>query len=153
LAQILWTEEAVEHLEAIVTYVSICDPAAAQRLGRRLIELANSLAEFPHRGRDAGNGRREMTVVRPYVLRYRVEGDDVLILRIRHGARDEMRGSCGPEEISVILSADALPVEGGCRIKSGMTEGVLKSWPAAWTGVSGEPGEPSFVTKRPIPGR
>jgi toxin ParE1/3/4 len=87
LPKIVWTEDAVEHLEAIVTYISVYDPAAAERLAHRLIELADSLAEFPHRGRDAGEGRREMTIVWPYSLRYRVEGDTVFILRIRHGAR------------------------------------------------------------------
>jgi toxin ParE1/3/4 len=88
--KIVWTDEAIEHLEAIVTYVSVYDPAAAaERLGRRLIELADSLTEFPKRGRDAGDGRREMTTVWPYVLRYRVEDERVIILRIRHGARDE----------------------------------------------------------------
>jgi toxin ParE1/3/4 len=87
--KIVWTDEAIEHLEAIVTYVSVYDPAAAERLGGRLIELADSLAEFPSRGRDAGDGKREMTTVWPYVLRYRVEGERVIILRLRHGARDE----------------------------------------------------------------
>lgn len=86
--KIVWTDEAIEHLEAIVTYVSVYDLAAAERLGRRLIELADSLAEFPNRGRDAGDGRREMTIVPPYVLRYRVDGARVIILRIRHGARE-----------------------------------------------------------------
>lgn len=89
MKKIVWTNEAIEHLEAIVTYVSVYDPAAAERLGRRLIELADSLAEFSDRGRDAAEGRREMTTVWPYILRYRVEGERVIILRIRHGARDE----------------------------------------------------------------
>lgn len=87
--KIVWTEEAVEHLEAIVTYVSVYDPVAAERLAERLIALADSLAEFPDRGRDAGGGRREMTVVWPYTIRYRVQGDTVVILRIRHGARQD----------------------------------------------------------------
>lgn len=87
--KIVWTDEAVAHLEAIVTYISVYDPAAAGRLGQRLIELADSLSEYPNRGRDAGNGKRELTTVWPYILRYRVEAGRVIILRIRHGARDE----------------------------------------------------------------
>lgn len=89
MRDIVWTDEAVAHLEAIVGYVEAFNPAAARRLGVRLIETADSLAEFPERGRDAGLGRREMVTVRPYILRYRVEADRVVILRIRHGARDE----------------------------------------------------------------
>jgi toxin ParE1/3/4 len=89
LRRIVWTEEAVEHLEAIVAYVSAFNPAASARLAERLIAVADSLAEFADRGRDAGGGRREMTTVWPYILRYRVEADTVFILRIRHGAQKE----------------------------------------------------------------
>lgn len=89
MREIVWTEEATSHLEAILAYVSAFNPGAAIRLGERLIAVADSLAEFSERGRDAGEGRREMTGVWPYILRYRVEGDTVIILRIRHGARDE----------------------------------------------------------------
>lgn len=90
MRKIVWTEEAISHLEAILAYVSAFNPGAASRLGERLIAVADSLAEFSERGRDAGEGRREMTSVWPYILRYRVEGDTVIILRIRHGARDEV---------------------------------------------------------------
>jgi toxin ParE1/3/4 len=89
LRTIVWTDEAVAHLEAIVEYIEAFNPGAARRLGERLIAVADSLAEFSERGRDAGEGRREMTTVWPYVLRYRIEADRVVILRIRHGARDE----------------------------------------------------------------
>ena len=89
MRRIVWTEAAVEHLEAIVTYISAFNPTAAGRLAERLIAVADSLAEFPDRGRAAGGGRREVTTVWPYVLRYRVEGETVFILRIRHGAQSE----------------------------------------------------------------
>ena len=89
MRKIVWTDEAIGHLEAIVAYIAAFNPAAATRFGERLIEVADSLANFPERGRDAGEGRREMTTVRPYVLRYRIEGDRVVILRIRHAARSE----------------------------------------------------------------
>ena len=32
---------------------------------------------------------REMTTVWPYILRYRVEAERVIILRVRHGAQGE----------------------------------------------------------------
>ncbi|MGL4314599.1 MAG: type II toxin-antitoxin system RelE/ParE family toxin [Sphingomonas sp.] len=89
MRRIVWTNEAVEHLEAIIAYISAFNPDAAARLGAGLIEVADSLADFPNRGPDAGGGLREMTTVWPYILRYRVEAERVIILRIRHGARDE----------------------------------------------------------------
>lgn len=88
LRRIEWTEDAVANLDAIADYVSAFNPAAARRLIARLIEVADSLAEFSGRGRDVGAGRRELTIVRPYVLRYLVEAERVVILRIRHGARE-----------------------------------------------------------------
>jgi plasmid stabilization system protein ParE len=87
LREIVWTDEAIGHLEAIVTYIAAFNPAAAVRLGSRLIEVADSLAEFPDRGRAAPGGTRETTIVWPYVVRYRVEAERVVILRVRHGAR------------------------------------------------------------------
>jgi plasmid stabilization system protein ParE len=87
LRDIVWTDEAIAHLEAIVAYTAAFNPAAADRPGGRLIEAANSLAEFSDRGREASGGTREMTIVWPYVLRYRVEVERVIILRIRHGAQ------------------------------------------------------------------
>lgn len=89
MREIVWTEDAVAHLEAIFAYVEAFDPAAARRLADKLIAVADSLAEFSQRGRPAGENLREMTTVWPYILRYRVEGDRVIILRIRHGARAE----------------------------------------------------------------
>lgn len=85
----MWTDDAVGNIEAIFTYVAIFNPDAASRLAERLMAVADSLAEFPNRGRDAGDGRREMKTVWPYVLRYRISGDDVIVLRIRHGAQGE----------------------------------------------------------------
>lgn len=86
---VVWTDGATANLEAIVDYVMAFNPDAAARLAERLVALADSLTTFPNRGRDAGDGRQEMTTVWPYILRYRVKGTRVIILRIRHGARGE----------------------------------------------------------------
>lgn len=89
MRDIIWTDEAIGRLEAIVAYIAAFNPSAAERLGERLTEVADSLAEFSDRGREAPGGTREMTIVWPYVVRYRVEPERVAILRIRHGARAE----------------------------------------------------------------
>jgi plasmid stabilization system protein ParE len=61
-------------------------------MAARIIEAGNSLANFPYRGRSvAGTQLRETTLARPYIIRYRVESNRVLILRVRHGARRPTR--------------------------------------------------------------
>jgi plasmid stabilization system protein ParE len=87
LHKVVWTDAAAAELEAITAYVAAENPVAATRLAQRLVALADSLAEFPKRGRVADEDCREMTTIWPYILRYLVEDDRVLILRIRHGAR------------------------------------------------------------------
>lgn len=85
MVQIIWNGPALEDIEKIRTYITEFDPHAAQRLYARLLAAGNSLVEFPKRGRPAGNRRRELTTVPPYVIRYRVVGDTVYITRIKHG--------------------------------------------------------------------
>jgi toxin ParE1/3/4 len=52
-----------------------------------LVEAAESLMDFPERGRLSRPGRRELATIWPYIIRYRVARDHVLILRVRHGRR------------------------------------------------------------------
>lgn len=84
-AEVGWTEEALEQLSAIRGYVGEFNPAAARRLVERLQSAAESLAVFPAKGRPGCHGTRELPSIRPYILIYEVQGDRVLILRIRHG--------------------------------------------------------------------
>lgn len=87
MRRVIWTDEAVANLENIAAYISDFSPLAAQRFALRLQTTANSLADNPDRGRLMHGGRRELTVIRPYLIRYRVYEDVVVILGIRHGAR------------------------------------------------------------------
>jgi plasmid stabilization system protein ParE len=57
-------------------------------LAARLLAAANALAEHPERGRLVAGQTRELVVVWPYLIRYRIDADAVVILRIRHGAMD-----------------------------------------------------------------
>jgi addiction module RelE/StbE family toxin len=88
VAQVIWTDQALADIDAIVAYVfNQSRPLAAQRLGRRLLAAGESLADHPERGRTSTRGRRELAAVPPYVLRYRIVGDVVVIGSVRHGAR------------------------------------------------------------------
>ncbi|WP_375395678.1 type II toxin-antitoxin system RelE/ParE family toxin [uncultured Sphingomonas sp.] len=86
MARVIWEPSSFDDLEQIIDYIDRYDPEAALGIAKRLFLLGESLAEFPARGRPCDDGFREMTTVRPYILRY-VLGDDVRILSIRHSAR------------------------------------------------------------------
>ncbi|PVM86500.1 type II toxin-antitoxin system RelE/ParE family toxin [Caulobacter endophyticus] len=88
MVQVVWTRSAASDLRAIQTYVAEFSPLAAQRLASRLIAAARSLESSPDRGRAISRGRRELMVIPPYLIRYVSQPDRVVILEIRHGARE-----------------------------------------------------------------
>jgi len=85
--RVVWTDEARANLLAIRNYIAQFSPLAAQRFSLKLVTAAEDLADNPNRGRSVGEGRRELALIRPYLIRYRVEADVVFVLRIRHAAR------------------------------------------------------------------
>lgn len=85
--EVIFSPAAVADLAYIRGYIGRFNPAAAQRMAEQIKTLALSLAEFPERGRPIGIGRREITVIPPYVIRYRIRGSVVQIIRIWHGAQ------------------------------------------------------------------
>jgi plasmid stabilization system protein ParE len=57
-------------------------------LAEALVAAGDSLAHFPARGRLVpGTTTRELVTAYPYVIRYRIVGDVVRILRVRHTSR------------------------------------------------------------------
>jgi plasmid stabilization system protein ParE len=87
MADVIWTDEALTNLALIVDYIEQFDARAAERMAVRLLTATDGLQDYPNRGRPAGPIYRELPGVRPYVIRYRVEGDTVYVVRIRHGAQ------------------------------------------------------------------
>jgi len=86
--RVIWSPAALQDAARIYDYIALFNPPAAQRLAERLFEAAEQLQHFPLRGRvTAADGRRELTVVRPYILVYEVQADLVRILRVWHGAQ------------------------------------------------------------------
>jgi toxin ParE1/3/4 len=88
LSEVVWTETALAGLRQIRAYIGQFNPRAAIHVAESLRDEANSLAHFPHRGRPVGGtNMRELVASYPYIIRYRVVGADVVILRIRHAAQ------------------------------------------------------------------
>ncbi len=88
VVQVVWTRGAASELRAIRAYITEFSPLAAQRFAARLVSAARSLETSPDRGRAISRGRRELTIIPPYLIRYAHAGDRVVILEIRHGARE-----------------------------------------------------------------
>ena len=87
MGRVIWASTALDQLEEIRAYIAQFDPTAADRFRDRIVRAGESLDVFPDRGRPLPRGDRQLSTIRPYVIRYRVHGDDVLIRSVRHGAR------------------------------------------------------------------
>jgi addiction module RelE/StbE family toxin len=86
--EVIFSPAAVADLVHIRRYIGHFNPAAAHHVAESIAAAAFGLADFPERGRPIAGNRRELTTVPPYVIRYRVAGTAVQILRIWHGAQD-----------------------------------------------------------------
>ncbi len=86
--RVVWTKPALRGVSRAYDYIFEFNPQAASRMAEALLAAGDGLVNFPHRGRPVrGTAMRELVSVSPYVIRYRIEGNDVVILRIRHSAR------------------------------------------------------------------
>ena len=86
--QVVFTRAARRDLVAIRSHIGSDNPAAAVRVAAALLAACERLDLMPERGRSGlVPGTRELTVVPPYVIVYRVGTSAVEILRIRHGAQ------------------------------------------------------------------
>lgn len=85
---VTWSDQALSDLFHHVAYIDQFNNIAGNNMASRLLGDGNSLATFPRRGRVRPDGLRELTIVHPYVLVYQLSGEDVLILRIWHGAQE-----------------------------------------------------------------
>lgn len=87
MAAVIWTREALADLVAIRAYIAQFDPDAAQRFAERLRNAAESLGMFPHKGRAIDGGLRQWSIIWPYRIRYLIDGEQLFIIDIVHGAQ------------------------------------------------------------------
>jgi toxin ParE1/3/4 len=88
--KIVWSDPAVEDLEAAVEFIAKDSQAYAANLAQLAVDAAESLAQFPNRGHKVPDPRlsrfREL-IVGSYRLIYLVEPRRVLIVALLHGHR------------------------------------------------------------------
>jgi toxin ParE1/3/4 len=93
--KLVYSPRAVRDLAAIGDYLRERSPSGAGAVESRIKTTIDVLAAFPESGRALAQ-RPPMPVVRcPYLVFYTVVADDLLILHIRHGARETI----APEEL------------------------------------------------------
>ena len=83
MTPVVWTFSALADVEGIRRYIGNFNPYAARDMAERIIQAGNSLATFPYRCRQVpGTQLHESTIARAYIIRYRVEPNRVVILRV-----------------------------------------------------------------------
>ena len=92
--KVIWTDEAIADLRALVEFISRDNPHATVKLGESIITKSLILAEHPRFGKQMRNADRETLrefSVPPYRLIYEIKDATALILirMVRHGARQE----------------------------------------------------------------
>lgn len=88
--RIRYTRRATEEIRAIQLYIARRNLTAARDVRDRIRRAVTRLERFPQSGRPGRvDGTRELIVPGlPYIVLYRIEDHRVVVLSVRHGARD-----------------------------------------------------------------
>ncbi len=90
MAQISWTEPALEDLDEIAEYIALSNLPAAQNLVQTIFEKVLRLEQFPESGRvppELENLNYREVIVSPCRIFYRLEGDVVYMLHVMRQER------------------------------------------------------------------
>jgi addiction module RelE/StbE family toxin len=90
--KVIWSDEAIADLAAIVRYIAADRPTAAEKFGLTIFSATRKLADFPQAGRivpEEHDAAVREIIVEPYRVIYEVNanGQTVDILRVWHAAR------------------------------------------------------------------
>lgn len=90
MAEVRWTPQAADDLEAITNFIAADSPQYAKLFAMDVLVAVERLADFPNSGRVVPELKdpaiREM-LFGSYRIVYRVRGDLVEVLTVYHGAR------------------------------------------------------------------
>ena len=87
-----YSRRALAELDAILSDLGSMNPAAAHRFEARIFQIGERIRQFPYGFQEVAErpGVRRVPLVRyPYLIFYKMLGDEAVVLRIVHGARKE----------------------------------------------------------------
>ena len=87
--RVRWTDLALRDLAFARTWIAQDRPTAAAGQVSRIVDAVALLEDFPHLGRPGRRGgTRELVISNgPFIVAYRVKGDQIEVLRVLHGSR------------------------------------------------------------------
>lgn len=91
MAEIIWTEPALDNLNDVAEYIALTNFSAAQVLVQNIFNKIERLKLFPESGRtppELANLRYREVVVNPCRVFYKTDGNNVVILHIMRQERD-----------------------------------------------------------------
>ncbi len=90
MAEVRWTPQAADDLDAICLFIARDAPPVAAAFAGRVLRATDQLAHFPRLGRavpELGIQNILEIIVGSYRVVYRVRDEEVQILTVHHGAR------------------------------------------------------------------
>lgn len=87
---IRFTPEAAVELEDILSYLASHSPGGARNVSTRIRQVLENLSEYPLTGllTSLEPMRRVAVTPYPYLIFYLPGGDEIIVVGIRHAARD-----------------------------------------------------------------
>ena len=90
MAEVVWTEPALQELDAIAEYITLDNPAAASQLVREVFDKTERLENFPQSGRippELPNSIYREVLVPPCRIFYREDERRVFVLYVMREER------------------------------------------------------------------
>ncbi len=88
MAELIWTEESERWLKDIFDYISADNPAAAEGVVSGIYDRTQTLLTFPESGYRYQGSTEDVRILQygHYRIAYKVEGEDIFVLGVFHGA-------------------------------------------------------------------
>ena len=91
MAQVIWTEHALDDLNDIAEYIALDKPSAASKLVKKVLSATELLEQFPKSGRkppELEDFRYREIIVPPCRIFYRNEEDKTYIIYVMRSERE-----------------------------------------------------------------